>query len=73
MLAKSKEYRSNNRDRLLQRDKDRYWDNRDERLKAFSEAYYNLKHQVYKAYGGKCSCCDESEILFLQIDHVNND
>ena len=25
------------------------------------------------AYGGECSCCAEGEILFLTIDHVNND
>lgn len=36
---------------------------------------YNLilKKQVIEKYGGKCVCCGESEILFLTIDHVNND
>lgn len=29
--------------------------------------------QVYAAYGGKCQCCGETEPLFLNIDHVNND
>lgn len=28
---------------------------------------------IYKAYGNKCSCCGESNPLFLSIDHVNND
>ncbi len=28
---------------------------------------------VYAAYGDKCSCCDETELKFLTIDHVNND
>lgn len=23
--------------------------------------------------GGKCACCGESEYMFLQVDHVNND
>jgi hypothetical protein len=36
---------------------------------------YNLlvKHQVIEKYGGKCFCCGESEVLFLTIDHKNND
>lgn len=33
----------------------------------------NLKDEVFAAYGGyKCSCCGESEKLFLSIDHVAN-
>lgn len=36
---------------------------------------YNLllKHTVIEKYGGKCSCCGENQILFLTIDHINND
>lgn len=36
---------------------------------------YNLliKHTVIEKYGGKCACCGESQILFLTIDHKNND
>lgn len=30
----------------------------------------NLRHEVLKAYGGKCECCGESELEFLTIDHV---
>lgn len=35
---------------------------------------YNLKmrNAVLDAYGGKCNCCGESERLFLQLDHLNN-
>ncbi len=29
--------------------------------------------KVYAAYGNKCQCCEETEPLFLTIDHVNND
>lgn len=32
-----------------------------------------LRDEVYRHYGDCCSCCGESEKLFLQIDHVNND
>lgn len=32
-----------------------------------------LREQVFSAYGGyKCSCCGETEPLFLTIDHVEN-
>ena len=32
-----------------------------------------LKISVVEAYGGKCACCDEDELLFLTVDHINND
>lgn len=32
-----------------------------------------LKRQVMDAYGGHCTCCGETELVFLTIDHVNND
>ena len=32
-----------------------------------------LKAAFLKAYGGKCTCCGESEPSFLSVDHVNND
>lgn len=36
---------------------------------------YNLriKHEVIEKYGNKCICCNETQILFLTIDHKNND
>lgn len=32
-----------------------------------------LKGLVVDAYGGKCECCGEARIEFLQIDHIHND
>lgn len=32
-----------------------------------------LFDRILKEYGGKCTCCGESNPLFLCIDHVNND
>jgi len=32
-----------------------------------------IRAEVQKAYGGKCSCCGETEPAFLTIDHPNND
>lgn len=32
-----------------------------------------LKSEVVAAYGGRCDCCGESELAFLQVDHANGD
>lgn len=32
-----------------------------------------FKEELYERLGGKCACCDEKEIMFLSIDHINND
>lgn len=34
----------------------------------------NLKVKCFNAYGGcKCSCCYESNMMMLSLDHINND
>ena len=32
-----------------------------------------IKKIVYTHYGNICSCCGESDYMFLTIDHINND
>jgi len=32
-----------------------------------------VRIEVMEHYGAKCACCGEKELLFLTIDHVNND
>lgn len=32
---------------------------------------HRSKLEIIDKYGGKCSCCGESELVFLVIDHVN--
>lgn len=32
-----------------------------------------LKRDVVQAYGGCCVCCEEREIVFLSVDHINGD
>jgi hypothetical protein len=32
-----------------------------------------LRVEMVKAYGGKCKCCGETEVLFLELDHIHND
>jgi len=31
------------------------------------------KLAVVSGYGGKCTCCGEARLVFLEIDHVDND
>lgn len=33
----------------------------------------SLLEKVYEGYGAICACCGETNRVFLQIDHVNND
>ena len=35
--------------------------------------YAEGKRIVIEHYGGRCECCGEDNILFLSVDHVNND
>jgi len=32
-----------------------------------------LRQEVIAHYGGRCACCGESNLHFLQIDHIDND
>jgi hypothetical protein len=32
-----------------------------------------LRDEMLKAYGNKCSCCGETEKVFLTLDHLRND
>ncbi len=35
-----------------------------------SSSRSRLREEVFSAYGGKCSCCDETNILKLTLDHI---
>ena len=47
--------------------------NKASRLEGNKASNVVLRNEVYAAYGNKCSCCDESEPLFLTIDHIDGD
>ncbi len=34
---------------------------------------FSVKQKIIEAYGGKCTCCGETTLEFLTIDHINND
>ncbi len=55
------------------RDKQRYID-RKEIIREQQRIYDpEIKKKIIEAYGGKCTCCGESALEFLTIDHINND
>lgn len=75
----AREYRAKNRDLLRQKEKERHKKRRQDpkwvenERKRGREYWQNLRREALDAYGGVCSCCGESEELFLTFDHVNND
>lgn len=45
-----------------------------EKHKAWAKTSFDRrKHEIFEHYGNKCSCCGETEFLFLQLDHIDND
>ena len=44
-----------------------------DRLRSSRETTRRLRETVLSKYGGHCTCCDEAELAFLQVDHVNDD
>lgn len=37
------------------------------------ETRKRVKADMIKAYGAACACCGETEPMFLELDHINND
>lgn len=45
---------------------------KEEKLKKRREYGQKRRMIVLEHYGSKCTCCGESEIKFLEVDHINN-
>lgn len=52
---------------------DWYKNNKEVRQRHVTEERDALRVEVRRAYGDRCSCCRETEPLFLTMDHVNRD
>ncbi len=50
-----------------------YQKNRDRFRVAHQEYRRRLRQEMIEAYGGACSCCGESELAFLSLEHLNGD
>lgn len=47
-------------------------ENNREKFKAYNKkSMLKLKREIMDAYGGACSCCGETELAFLTIDHID--
>lgn len=46
-------------------------ENPDEYQKARRKSVKKLIYEVLTAYGGRCVCCGEDNMLFLTLDHIN--
>lgn len=71
----NKAYYSRNRDQVKASARKYYWENR-EKIREYDNWYHKERHRKLKAqvvehYGGKCACCGEEEILFLSVDHID--
>lgn len=52
--------------------KEWYQNNKEQHQANTKALHHKRKKEVIEAYGGKCSCCGETEIDFLAIDHIEN-
>lgn len=70
-----REYYAKNKERLL-----KYFSER-RRTPAYRKRhreyakrrYHEVRSEMLAAYGGRCTCCGETEPAFLTIEHVNQD
>jgi len=45
-------------------------DNREKHGEVTKAYYYKVKNEMFDAYGHFCSCCGESEEVFLSLEHI---
>lgn len=66
-------YRAKTTEHRKQRNRKWYLATRAVRRAVIKKRNEEVKRKVFDAYGGACQCCGESELVFLALDHVNND
>jgi hypothetical protein len=71
-LLNRRSYRKHRQKRLAY-SKKRRADFPDKAKESDRKSRIKLKTEVVEAYGGKCSCCGETELVFLTIEHINHD
>lgn len=88
MSERDREYYRRNKEKIREKNRRYYKENREYYLAYRSKKYHanpeahrqrerdryaNWRMQVLDAYGSRCACCGETEPLFLEIDHIEND
>lgn len=66
-------YYLRNREKIKQRTAERQREKQEDVNRYHREYRLKLRTEVLLHYGGICVCCDEDDIRFLTLDHVNND
>ncbi len=67
-------WREQNRENLRKYARNYYYNNHTKYVENRNKSFFKLKLDVLNAYSNnspRCTCCGESEIDFLQIDHIN--
>ena len=64
-------YYLNNKEKLISATVKWRNDNPEKARLASKKIREELKRQVVSGYGGRCSCCGETSMAFLTIDHIN--
>lgn len=64
-------WRRENRNYVNGRRRELYRDNAPAEISRQQSSYRKLRNALIAAYGGVCKCCGESEVMFLEIDHIN--
>ena len=70
---KSRKWAKNNKDKVRTNKKKYYTENRESVRERDATYRTDYRDKVFNHYGWECKCCGEKEILFLTIDHINND
>jgi hypothetical protein len=69
----SKKWKENNKEKNKINDIRYCSENKEKRAETSRLYNRNLKAETMQAYGGKCTCCGETILDFLTIDHIEND
>lgn len=87
-IERDKQYYQENKESVKKREREKYHMNKKTIRKRRTELahkhrqknnererirYARLRQEILDAYGRECTCCGEKEVLFLELDHVNND
>lgn len=89
LLLQKKEYYSQHKEKMKEMARLRYialgYENRSSYQRAMYQKHHakrlaskkryleEMREMLFKHYGDKCSCCGESEKIFLTLEHLNND
>lgn len=62
--------------KICNKEYNKIWSKSDKAILNKRKYHSALKYEVFKFYSNgdiKCTCCGEKELMFLAIDHINND